>query len=377
MLATMRRLVDETPQSMATFNPELPPWFVAIVEKLLEKDPARRFSSAAEVSQLLEGCLAHLQQPTNVPLPEGLPADTVTKRTNRGSWFGRKPFRWIGGIVALLLFTIGAVGAFLFATGDPPDIAGEWTGKDWGSVVLKQSDGGEITGTYTDVFGNEPGKIEMKWSRIERRFNGNWSEGKDRYGKISIRLLDDEIRGGWTTNRKAKINGGTPELADLLWVRSKSGMNATGSVRKVTQLQMFTTSSRIANDAVRLSDGRLFNLPKKLGSLRNDGEMTHEEFEKWLSDTGVNFAIDYDKSTDQWEYKLRHVKLAELPEQDSAPVQDWMSMTSDDLQKKLSNLKWRMSEYREADEKDKGFYSMKFGRGISPPKAIALKLLRA
>src|SRR6185312_4317330 len=33
MLATMRRLVDEEPQSIATLNPELPPWFVAIVEK--------------------------------------------------------------------------------------------------------------------------------------------------------------------------------------------------------------------------------------------------------------------------------------------------------------------------------------------------------
>src|SRR4029078_8618333 len=96
---------------------------VAIVETPLEKEPARRFSSAAEVSQLLERCLAHLQQPTNVPLPEGLPADTVTKRKNRGSWFGWKPIRWIGGIVALLLVTIGAVGAFMFATGDPPDIA--------------------------------------------------------------------------------------------------------------------------------------------------------------------------------------------------------------------------------------------------------------
>src|SRR5262249_25102418 len=57
MLATMRRLVDEAPQSMDSLNPELPPWFVAIVEKLLEKDPARRFNSAAEVSQLLERCL--------------------------------------------------------------------------------------------------------------------------------------------------------------------------------------------------------------------------------------------------------------------------------------------------------------------------------
>jgi len=29
-MATLRRLVDDTPQSMASINPELPPWFIAI-----------------------------------------------------------------------------------------------------------------------------------------------------------------------------------------------------------------------------------------------------------------------------------------------------------------------------------------------------------
>ena len=69
MMATMRRLVDDSPQAMASLNPELPPWFIAIVDRLLEKDPSRRFGSAKEVSELLEGCLAHVQQPASVPLP--------------------------------------------------------------------------------------------------------------------------------------------------------------------------------------------------------------------------------------------------------------------------------------------------------------------
>src|SRR5579872_3434970 len=70
-IATLRRLVDDAPQAMGSLNPELPAWFIAIVERLLEKDPARRFASAAELSGLLEGCLAHVQQPTAVPLPTG------------------------------------------------------------------------------------------------------------------------------------------------------------------------------------------------------------------------------------------------------------------------------------------------------------------
>jgi serine/threonine protein kinase len=72
VMATMRRLVDDSPQAMASLNPELPPWFIAIVERLLEKDPSRRFGSAKEVSELLENCLAHVQQPASLPLPEEL-----------------------------------------------------------------------------------------------------------------------------------------------------------------------------------------------------------------------------------------------------------------------------------------------------------------
>src|SRR5436190_1332731 len=79
-MATMRRLVDEAPQALPSLNPELPAWFVAIVNRLLEKDPARRFGSAKEVSELLEGCLAHLQQPSGVPLPAALVVATPRGR---------------------------------------------------------------------------------------------------------------------------------------------------------------------------------------------------------------------------------------------------------------------------------------------------------
>ena len=69
-MATLRRIVDEQPAAMASLVPELPPWFSHIVERLLSKDPVQRFASASEVSQLLEQCLSHVQQPTTVELPE-------------------------------------------------------------------------------------------------------------------------------------------------------------------------------------------------------------------------------------------------------------------------------------------------------------------
>jgi serine/threonine protein kinase len=219
VMATMRRLVDEQPRAMQSLNPELPPWFIAIVERLLQKDPSKRFGSAKEVSTLLEECLAHVQQPAAVPLPAGLPPSHRAPKTSYGS-NQRRVFRNIG--IAALLLAFSGFGAFMMLTAEPQDISGQWTGDDWGKVTLTKTGAAKYTGTYTDVFGPEPGKIELKWSRIERRYNGTWSEGKDRFGKLSVRTVGDEIRGGWTTNRKSEINPGTPALADLLWVRPQA-----------------------------------------------------------------------------------------------------------------------------------------------------------
>ena len=90
-------------------------------------------------------------------------------------------------------------------------------GRGLGPGRVQQTGRGEYTGTYTDTVGKEPGKIELKWSRIERRFNGTWREGEDRFGDLSIRLADNEIRGALTTDPKSKIN--PPRLGDFSWTR--------------------------------------------------------------------------------------------------------------------------------------------------------------
>jgi serine/threonine protein kinase len=214
-IATLRRLIDDPPPAMASLNPDLPPWFTGIVDRLLEKDPSRRFGSAKEVSGLLEGCLAHLQQPASVPLPEAIPAPAA-RRVSRL----RKTL--VKGTIAMIAtLGIALLSIFSVQTTEPPDIAGNWSGEGWGQVVLRQTAAGDYAGTYGDTAGKQPGKIELKWSRIERRFNGTWREGEDRFGELSIRLADREIRGGLTTDLKSKINPATPRLADLVWTRIK------------------------------------------------------------------------------------------------------------------------------------------------------------
>jgi hypothetical protein len=71
-MAILKRICEQAPTPIREINPEVPDWLVAIIDKLHAKDPAERFQSAAEVSELLGRHLAHLQHPSVVPLPIGV-----------------------------------------------------------------------------------------------------------------------------------------------------------------------------------------------------------------------------------------------------------------------------------------------------------------
>lgn len=68
--AVLRMITDEQARPVRDINPDVPEWLSAIIDKLMSKQPAGRYESADQVADLLEGCLAHVQQPTTVPLPE-------------------------------------------------------------------------------------------------------------------------------------------------------------------------------------------------------------------------------------------------------------------------------------------------------------------
>ena len=75
-MATLKRVCEDTPKSIHSLNPDIPLWLVKIIDKLHAKDPADRYGSAAEVADLLGRCLAHVQQPADVPLPAELTPGT-------------------------------------------------------------------------------------------------------------------------------------------------------------------------------------------------------------------------------------------------------------------------------------------------------------
>lgn len=131
VMATMRRLVDDSPQAMGSLNPELPPWFNAIVERLLEKDPSRRFHSAKGVSELLEGCLAHVQQPSAVPLPASL-----VPHTTRGSGIFQSHRKAVLAMCGTLGVTL--LGMVLWQASEAPDKSSPKSTGD--STAAAQSD---------------------------------------------------------------------------------------------------------------------------------------------------------------------------------------------------------------------------------------------
>src|SRR5205807_8015562 len=59
-LAVLRQVSDHSLPPVRTLNPDVPAWLEALIGRLMAKDPAERFQSAAEVAALLEGYLAHL-----------------------------------------------------------------------------------------------------------------------------------------------------------------------------------------------------------------------------------------------------------------------------------------------------------------------------
>jgi serine/threonine protein kinase/WD40 repeat protein len=221
----LRMITDAAPCPIQEINPDIPAWLSGIIEKLMAKPPEERFTSAKEVADLLEACLAHVQQPTRTPLPT---AAKLASRTQPKPTKLRLTGRMLTMLTALIAIVIGVAG---YQNTAPPDIGGEWTGDEWGKVILKQTADGDYTGTYTDTSGKQPGEIRLKWSRIEQRFHGTWREGEDRFGEVSVRLVDKEIRGALTTDRASKVNPGTPRLADLSWKRAGDAGPAPVSAR--------------------------------------------------------------------------------------------------------------------------------------------------
>ncbi|HWA99024.1 MAG TPA: serine/threonine-protein kinase, partial [Pirellulales bacterium] len=66
-LATLRRVCDDVPPRVTELSTEATAWLAAVIERLLQKDPADRYQSAAEVAESLRYQIAAVSQPRRPP----------------------------------------------------------------------------------------------------------------------------------------------------------------------------------------------------------------------------------------------------------------------------------------------------------------------
>ncbi len=76
-MGVLQRVCHDMPRPIREVNEEIPEWMVAIIDRLLAKDPEARYQSAEEVAQVLGQCLAHVQHPTLASKPPELGFPTI------------------------------------------------------------------------------------------------------------------------------------------------------------------------------------------------------------------------------------------------------------------------------------------------------------
>ena len=310
----MRRITDEEPSPINELNPEIPIWFCQIVEQLMSKKPTQRYDSANTVCRLLSDCLAHVQHPTQMSLPASLDA-TLSNPVQA------KPAR--SALVATGFLAFGFLAIMLWQSSAPPNISGKWKGENWPFIEIAESKNGKYTGAFIKNPHSHPqvacshchtgiglnssfsfcdfvtnGTFELKWSRLEHRFNGSWRHPDGGSGKLSLRRVDGEIRGVRTTAKKLTNNAANPRYGDFVWRPSKKVAPKTGDKtepetsyglpgweyddRPTSNLKDTSNSSHAAETAelkIRVTDS--YGNPIEGATLFADGLRLHEAGGHW------------------------------------------------------------------------------------------------
>ena len=120
MLAVLQQVNQQAATPLHQLNPRVPEWLEMVIARLMAKDPADRFQSAAEVAALLEGYLVHLRQRDTVPAPPLPPTPGVwTRRTGRLPRLSARQWYLVAGgsvgalglLAALVLAMLGGADA--------------------------------------------------------------------------------------------------------------------------------------------------------------------------------------------------------------------------------------------------------------------------
>ena len=110
----LHRIANDKPTPVCEVNTDVPVWLGHVIDRLMAKRPEDRFESATQVAELLEGCLAHVQQPAAMPLPEAVAAlgPKKTRRPPIGKFTAAAAFAFalaFAGVVIVLELNKGTL----------------------------------------------------------------------------------------------------------------------------------------------------------------------------------------------------------------------------------------------------------------------------
>jgi predicted anti-sigma-YlaC factor YlaD len=115
----LRRVTDDAPRPLRDIRPEIPDWLEAIIRQLHAKRADDRHASADAVAELLERCLAHVEQPTVAPLPQELKVVPPRARRGRRLLIAGAATLLAGALVLGVLFIQQRTPARSASEGDP------------------------------------------------------------------------------------------------------------------------------------------------------------------------------------------------------------------------------------------------------------------
>lgn len=124
----LRKITDAEPIAIRELNPAIPEWFERLIKTLHAKDVHARFETASQVHDLLEACLAHVQNPTSVDLPSELRWSsqrswrgwTRSARIRKGKTFSTDRWQTLGTLGGCLLIAGLLIGFVLQAPIETP-----------------------------------------------------------------------------------------------------------------------------------------------------------------------------------------------------------------------------------------------------------------
>ncbi|NNJ27950.1 Serine/threonine-protein kinase PknD [Planctomycetes bacterium LzC2] len=253
-VAVLRRVCDESPRPLREANPDVPPWLAEIIDRLLAKNPADRFDTAAEVAAVLGGRLAELQNPdaARPPLRSGpVPAFVAPPAgPRRGRW----------ALAAATLAAVLLVGGTTEATGVTevvPTIVRMVRGD--GTLVLRTDDPhvgvtieGEdvvLTGTGLSEIRLKPGTYKVKATKDGREFTELVTVRRNGREVVNVRWESANAGGGNA--------GGPPVAAGAHASRTLAGAETAGSAGsgELTPVRVLSGHAGVIRDLAFLPNG--------------------------------------------------------------------------------------------------------------------------